>query len=162
MALHVRPALPADAEAIARVDASGTRTLRAVYRPTPAAIAGGRALRAGCETLVAELDGELVGVVRLRGDGDGDGDGDDTLQLFGLFVDEAHRRRGVARALVAAARERDYARIALHTIAETGNVPIFERLGFVTVAVQPADDVIGDGPRTDVALELRLRPDRPA
>jgi putative acetyltransferase len=158
MAPHVRPARPADADAIARVDASGTRTLRAVYRPTPAAIAGGHALRAGCETLVAELDGELVGVVRLRGDGD------DTLQLFGLFVDEAHRRRGVARALVAAACERDYARIALHTIAETGNVPIFERLGFVTVAEQPADDVVGDGPRTEVALELRLglRPGRPA
>jgi len=153
MAPRVRPALPADAAAIARVDDSGTRTLRAVYRPTPAAIAGGRALRAGCETLVAELDGELVGVVRLRGDGD-------TLQLFGLFVDEGHRRRGVARALVAAARERGYERIALHTIAETGNVPIFERLGFVTVAEQPADDVVGDGPLTEVALELR--PGRPA
>jgi GNAT superfamily N-acetyltransferase len=156
MAPRVRPALPADAEAIARVDASGTRTLRAVYRPTPAAIAGGRALRAGCETLVAELDGELVGVVRLRADGDGD----DTLQLFGLFVDEAHRRRGVARALVAAACARNYARIALHTIAETGNVPIFERLGFVTIVEQRADDVVGEGPLTDVAMELR--PGRPA
>ena len=155
MAPRVRPALPDDAGAIARVDDSGTRALRAVYQPTPAAIAGARALRAGCETLVAELGGEVVGVVRLRADGD-------TLQLFGLFVDEAHRRRGVARALVAAACERAYARIALHTIAETGNVPIFERLGFVTVAVQPADDVIGDGPRTDVALELELRPGRPA
>ena len=153
MAPHVRPALPADADAIARVDASGTRTLRAVYRPTPEALERGRGLRAGSETLVAELDGEVVGVVRLRAEGE-------TLQLFALFVDEAHRRRGVARALVAAACERAPARIALHTIAETGNVPIFARLGFVTVPEQAADDVTGDGQLTDVAMELR--PGRPA
>lgn len=59
------------------------------------------------------------------------------VYIQGLAVHPNHRRRGVAKELlrhVAAAAQREGKRVLrLSTIKETGNVPIFERLGFAVV-----------------------------
>ena len=60
--------------------------------------------------------------------------------MVGLFVHEHHRRRGVARALLDALGPR----LSLFTIRETGNVPIFERLGFAVVREELATEYVSD------------------
>jgi GNAT superfamily N-acetyltransferase len=92
---------------------------------------------AGC--LVAEVAGRIVGTLRWRTLAD-------RFHLIGPLVDPAFRQRGIGRALVEALADRarrteGVARLSLWTVTETGNVPIFERLGFRTVEVGPAADL---------------------
>ena len=54
----------------------------------------------GDEVLVAELDGDRVGLGRLVPIDDG------TVELGGIWTDERHRRHGVAGAIIAALKER--------------------------------------------------------
>lgn len=66
---------------------------------------------------------------------------ENALQIRGLAVHPEHRRLGIARQLIdfvaAEAKSRSLPALTLHTIKETGNVAIFERLGFVTVREEP-------------------------
>src|SRR5690349_1847561 len=111
----VRPARAGDDPAIADVSASALATLRHVYRPTPAAIARKHEL-ALLPRLVAIVDDALAGTVEYAL-------GAERLHLMGLFVAQAHRQRGVARALVAElVRLADKRPLSLNTIRETGNV----------------------------------------
>ncbi len=76
----------------------------------------------------AERGGPVVGFVGLRPK-------DDVLEISGLAVDPAHQRMGLGRALVKAAlrsaRQRGFARVALHV--STGNsaaITLYESEGF--------------------------------
>jgi GNAT superfamily N-acetyltransferase len=141
----VRPAQRGDEPAIEEVSASALETLRLVYRPTPAALTRKREL-AVLPRLVALVDDQVVGTVEYAL-------GDDRLHLMGLFVAAAHRQTGVARALVEQlAKLADRRPLSLNTIRETGNVPIFERLGFAIVSEAPACDVIGKTELHDVLM----------
>lgn len=125
-ALIVRDAAAGDE--LAAVTASAIATLRQTYRPTDAAVA--RAAARQSRRLVALERGEIVGTLEY-----------DAGHVVGLFVHEAHRRCGVARALLDALGPRA---LSLFTIRETGNVPIFERLGFAVVREQLATDYVSD------------------
>jgi GNAT superfamily N-acetyltransferase len=85
--------------------------------------------------LVALSDERVVGAVSCVLGYDG-------IHLLGLAVDPPFQRRGIARQVVTAvediARQRKLSRITLWTIRETGNVPVFERLGFRCVKERPA------------------------
>jgi ribosomal protein S18 acetylase RimI-like enzyme len=125
----VRPCRPEDESEAREVDVLATADLRRAYRPTQAALARRASLRAALTRLVALADTRVVGVVDYWKDGD-------RLAFLGLGVHPDFRRRGVARALV-----RDLERIGsdsgcqalgLHTVRQTGNVRIFERLGFMS------------------------------
>lgn len=141
----IRPAQRGDEPAIAQVRASALGTLREVYRPTPAAIARRHEL-APLPRLVAVVGEQLVGTVEYAL-------GEERLHLMGLFVAASHRQTGVARALVEElARLADHRPLSLNTIRETGNVAIFERLGFVIVSEAPARDVIGKTQLHDVLM----------
>jgi predicted N-acetyltransferase YhbS len=124
---HVRDATDADREGIEQVSREATATLRQVYRPTVAARARRAAEEPNLRTLVA-LDGELVvGCVYWSVEGS-------RLHLLGLGVGVAHRRKGISRSLlehlVGVAHELGLSGLSLNTVRETGNVEIFERLGF--------------------------------
>jgi GNAT superfamily N-acetyltransferase len=123
----VRDAEPGDE--LEPVLASGIATLRETYRPTNAAIAA-KAART-FHRLVAIASGELVGTLEHDGAG----------AVVGLFVHADHRRRGVARALLDALGPRE---LTLHAIRQTGNVAIFERLGFAVARESPATDYTSD------------------
>ena len=143
--IFVRPARVGDEPAIAEVSASALATLRQVYRPTPAAILRRREL-ALLPRLVALVDDQLVGTVEYAL-------GVERLHLMGLFVAASHRQIGVARALVAELARLAHERpLSLNTIRETGNVPIFERLGFAIVSETPATGVIGKTELHDVLM----------
>jgi len=134
--IKVRKATSEDTTAIDEVGRLAVADLRKVYRPTPSAVKRARAQRT--TRLVAVLDGRIVGTMRYRPEGD-------RLHLMGPMVHPDFRRRGVARAIVESvatiARTIGAARLSLFTVVETGNVPIFERMGFKVVRTTSAEDV---------------------
>jgi GNAT superfamily N-acetyltransferase len=126
-AIWIRDANDLDAPHIEEVARSAVATLRRTYWQKPDAERPALPARA---RVVAILDHQIVGTVEHFRDGD-------RIHLIGLFVHETKRRHGVARALVAElirrARAAGAQRLSLYTIRETGNVEVFERLGFRVV-----------------------------
>jgi len=150
----VRDAAVDELAAVAAVMGAATAQLRGVYRPTQEAIVRARA--APVRWLVALRGGEMVGVLRY-------GVEEDRLHL-GLGVRPEHQGRGVGRALIEGltrrAIELGLSRLSLYTIEETGNVPIFERLGFRSLRKEPAQGLqsVDGGTLTDVYMELPIAP----
>ena len=138
--IRVRPATPADEQAVPRIEAAATKQLRAVYAPTDRTRRRAGQAAPSLVRLVAEDESGVVGTVRFRTESD-------RLHLVGLMVDPAHQGQGVGRALVEDAVERarglGLGRVTLFTVAETGNEAIFVRMGFTTVDRTPAAGLIG-------------------
>lgn len=145
--IEVRHALPEDAFAIAQVQASTTAALRRIYRPNAKALANKSRISRDLERLVALVDGLVVGTVQHYLD-------EDRLRIVGLGVLEEYRKRGVAKALVESlvslAKHKRLEGIAARTVRETGNVPVFEKLGFVV-----ASDVPDEYSESDIYPVLR-------
>ena len=155
--IMVRPATDADADAMAEVSALAAETLRETYRPKESAGEGAPKPPGKLTRLVALIDGRIVGTVKYAMDGD-------ALRVIGLGVHPDFRKRGVATELIRyledLARVNGAARLSLRTVKETGNVAIFERLGFSTVSEQ--EDRFSESDRhvtlTDVFMEKALNP----
>ena len=153
--IAIRPCLETELPAAERLAADTFALLRQLYRPSHDALARKRTLEPRLTRLVA-LDGpELVGTVQYRIE-------DDRLHLLGLAVHPARQRQGIARALIShllqLARDRGCRALSLYTIEQTGNVPIFERLGFSVISRTPARDLVSTftSPLTDVFMERPL------
>ena len=145
MTLLIRPASPADAPGIAAVAESALAVSRRIYRPTPAAIARKHEQRR-LPHLVAVVGTEIVGTVEYAL-------GEDRLHLMSLFVLASHRRQGVARALVDELAKLAGTRpLSLNTIRQTGNVAVFERLGFSVVREEVTHDLVGESVLHDVYM----------
>lgn len=131
--ISVREALEQDGPAIEAVCRAAEAELRKVYRPNRKAIENRAAIASSLTRLVALVGDEVVGTVMFRTE-------PDRLHLIGLSVHANHRRTGVARSLVAAvereAKRRGLRRLSLYTVRETGNVAVFERMGFGVVREQ--------------------------
>lgn len=98
--MTIRPATREDAPALARLNAD----FNGVVEP-PEALAGRMAQLAGLETaLLAEIDGRAAGFACLRIVACLCSP-EPHAELTELYVDPAHRRRGVARALIARAEQ---------------------------------------------------------
>jgi len=134
MSVCVRLATPQDAPAAQRVSEEAFASLRTIYRPSAVAQANRAAISKDLRQLVAEKQGRIVGTVRF-------GIFDNCLRVIGLAVAPQNRRRGVARALIEElariASQRGCQSLSLYTVTQTGNVPIFQRLGFKVVSEQP-------------------------
>ncbi len=128
----VRDARPEDASDVVRVQDAAFVALRRIYRPSDQAIAHAKTLPLA--RIVAIDDERLVGTVQHRIDGD-------RLRVVALAVAPDAQRHGIARALVEqlveTARRRECSALALFTIEQTGNVAVFERLGFAVVSRRP-------------------------
>ena len=150
--LLIRDATSDDQPAISAVMAAATAQLRRVYKPTEAAMARARA--APVQRLVAVLDGRIVGALRYTKE-------DGRLHL-GLGVHPDHHRQGIARAMIEAlaarARQLGLSSLSLYTIKETGNVPIFQRLGFTPIREEPPKDLecVTGLPLSEVYMERVL------
>lgn len=155
MPLEVRAARPDDAAAVREVSARAHVVLRRVYRPTAEAIAARTARDADRACLVALSDGAVAGYLEYERERE-------HWHLLGPMVDPAQHRRGIARALVERlaelARAAGATELALVTIEQTGNVAIFEALGFRAVgrtAPRQLESATG-APITEIAMTRTL------
>jgi GNAT superfamily N-acetyltransferase len=133
----IRPAVAEEIAAAHSVAESSFAELRRVYVPRTAANDDSEFSR-----VVAVSDGQIVGTVSYAIQSG-------QLHLRELAVDAQHRRKGVARAIVGYLAELASAAacwtMSLYTIAQTGNVAVFERLGFRTVTEEPAIWAVSPG-----------------
>jgi len=125
--VRIRPAGPADRECAWQVYRAAFAPLRAVYRPPGDVEAHERKRAQLGHRLVAHCSRVLVATVQYEVHAR-------HVHLIGLAVDPRHQRRGIGALLVdhvaKLAPALGHAVLALDTIRETGNVPIFERMGF--------------------------------
>lgn len=132
--LTVRESVPGDEREVAEVDRLATADLRTVYRPTAEAQRARSVMDTHLQRLVAVLDGRVVGTVQYHVVGE-------RLSFLALGVHPAFRRRGVARALVQQLErigsDSGCSAVTLYTVRETGNVSIFERMGFRVESEEP-------------------------
>ena len=150
----VRGPTAGDAEAIREVNSLAVAALRKIYKPTEAAIKRKAARAPSRQRLVAESDGRVVATVECERRGD-------RLHLLGPMVHPDHQRRGIARALVdhiaGIAQSMGLAGLSLSTCRQTGNVPIFARLGFRVVRESVDEsglvENLTDEPLVDVYME---------
>jgi len=159
MAISVRFANTEDEEAAGRVSEEAFAAVRRFYRPNPAAHANLSAIAPALERLVAEDGGPIVGTVRF-------GIFDGCMRVVGLAVPPRFQRRGVARALIEEvarlARDKGCRSLALYAVTKTGNVAIFNRLGFQVISERPDEySISADGEALREAYmerTLRLQP----
>jgi GNAT superfamily N-acetyltransferase len=152
--VQVRLAMGKDAAEVSALTEGVFAALRAIYVPQPAS---GRAERLGGEWMgvVAEDEGGIIRTVQFQ-------ERTDALHVKGLAVRADWRRRGVARGLVTfvaeEARRRGLGRVTLYTVKQTGNVGVFERLGFWVVREEADATValVGGGVAVDVLMERRV------
>jgi predicted N-acetyltransferase YhbS len=140
-AIRVRAANEGDIDSVAAVTASALKTLRLTYRPPAAATARREQTASRRQRLVAEIEDQVCGTVEYELK-------DDSLHLMALAVTSAHRKRGIARRLIehlaVLAAGAGKPRLSLYTIAQTGNVAVFERLGFQAIREEPAVDLVSE------------------
>ena len=152
--IEVRPTRSSDNSAVDNLVGRAFAEHRGVYVPTPEARARASADAGAFSRVVATDRGEvLVGTLLYRVE-------DDRMHVRGLAVDPNRRRQGIARALLESvlkeARLTRLRAVSLFTVLQSGNVPIFERLGFQTVNTTVDESttlVQSGGPATAVYME---------
>ena len=122
-----RPAKPNEAPEVQKIMDAAFATVRDVYRPKPDAVPSSENANLDTKTIVALINEEIVGSLTVYQDAT-------ALYVSQLAVVEKFRKRGVARALMQSANEAAIEcganELRLNTIQETGNIAIFQRLGF--------------------------------
>jgi ribosomal protein S18 acetylase RimI-like enzyme len=153
--ISIGDATPADEKAIKEVSVLATASLREIYRPENTVLVASCSRTVQRTRRVARIHERVVGTVQYTCEGD-------RIHLIGLLVHPQFQRQGVARALVedvAQIGQRQGMRcLSLYTVKETGNVPIFAKLGFESITERIALDVESDRYETltDVYMEKSL------
>ncbi len=150
--IQVREASATEQSEAASVSYQAFATTRNIYKIKPDVVAATNANHDTLTRLVAVDDGNIVGTVKYRINRR-------RLHIIGLGVLPDKRRQGVARCLIdelfRLAASHDCSVMSLFTIKQTGNVAVFERLGFS--AVREEFDTLAvswtGGPLIDVYME---------
>lgn len=148
-------ATPEDAEAVTEVSDLAIAFLRKTYRPKKVTLINKPWESSLRIRWVALMHDRVVGTVQYAVE-------EDCIHLIG-FLDHRHfQRQGVARKLVQFLKDigrREGVRwLCLNTVKETGNVVIFERLGFEVIS--EGEDHKSESDRyerlTDVYMEMPI------
>ena len=128
--ITVRQAEPEDKEKVDALDALATATLRKTYRPKETVRRQNGIPHSTATRLVAVAENRIIGTVMYRME-------DDRVHVFRLGVHPEFRRQGIARVLLTTVEEMagdiGVRCVSLYAVKETGNVTIFERLGFKVI-----------------------------
>ncbi|MFH8974101.1 GNAT family N-acetyltransferase [Streptomyces sp. NPDC017890] len=157
---HIRQARPDDERPLRRIDHETWSYLHAVSpRPEPDDPFFGE-VSGPADHLVAELDGTVVGYVRL-GFPTPLASNTHVRQIRGLAVLDAARGNGAGRALVRAAvdeaRHQGFRRITLRVLGHnTAARGLYESEGFVVEGVQPEEFHLDGGYVDDVLMGQSL------
>jgi ribosomal protein S18 acetylase RimI-like enzyme len=131
----IREACNADREGYEAVSHCAIQILRKTYRPKRG-VTSAPAIGNDLKRLVALINEKIVGTVRYSID-------ENRLHLLGLMVHPDFHHQGIAKELVRYLTERaedqNIKILSLYTIKETGNVNIFEKMGFKVVRMESAD-----------------------
>jgi ribosomal protein S18 acetylase RimI-like enzyme len=159
--IHVRPAGAGDERALATLDRAAWSPLTSPAPPPPATDTRFFSERVDLrDVLVAEVDGRLGGYVRL-GRVFPIPANDHVLQISGIAVDPAVRRRGVGRLLLDAAigeaRSRGARRLTLRVLAHNeAAVGLYRSAGFETEGVLRGEFFLDGVYVDDVLMALDL------
>jgi ribosomal protein S18 acetylase RimI-like enzyme len=149
MPIVVRPAEADDVGVIRELSERAFSTVRHIYQPSARALEHRSSL--ALEALIAFRDGMPAGVVQWALE-------DDALRVIGLAVLPEQRRHGIARSFIERlsriAAERGCRALTLHTVVQTGNVAVFERLGFQVIEERP--DAYSVSPNGDPLTEAYM------
>lgn len=139
LTIEIREVLPEDQDAFRQVHARAFQPLRAIYKPGPKARSGeqnGKTTR-----LVAIRNGQIQATACYEIT-------DDFLEIFGFATDPEHQSQGLARAILQAmegiAQNAGKKQIRASVVTETGNVAIYQRLGFSELATKESQTFISD------------------
>ncbi len=125
--ITIRKATADDADDVAAVFNAAFAPLRSIYRPTGEVIARQADCAKERTRLVAEFGGQIVATVQFDNH-------KEHVHVIGLAVHPHFQRMGIARRMidwiVAHVPTLGHNLVALDTIKETGNVSLFEKLGF--------------------------------
>lgn len=137
MNIEIREMAPEDEPGTRIVSKESHATLRKIYSPTP--IAKQIGTEVPFTRLVALSAGQVVGMVTFEVDGK-------ALYFGSLGVLENFRRQGIATAIVVhleqTAKSQGFKKLTCATVKETGNVQIFEKLGFSVISSQLSDKFV--------------------
>ncbi|MGP2442579.1 GNAT family N-acetyltransferase [Streptomyces sp. JW3] len=158
---HIRPARPDDEEALRLLDRETWSPLHAVSPPPEPDAPFFREHSGPDAHLVAELDGRVVGYLRL-GRPTGLAANSHVRAVHGLAVSEAARGHGIGRLLVRAAvaeaRRLGARRLTLRVLGP--NTPargLYESEGFAVEGVQPEEFLLDGAYVDDVLMGRSLR-----
>lgn len=139
--ITVRDSIHGDEAEVRSLVANAFLTMRDIYRPRPDSVASSARLDLECEAIVAHCDGILAGAAYVYSEGT-------AMHVTQLAVLLDYRRRGIARQLLTfadgLALDSGLSELRLTTVQETGNVGIFERLGFSVFAMSEAAWCVSD------------------
>lgn len=133
--ITIRHPVSEDQAALAEIAALAKAQLSQTYRPTPEAIAQSKSSKESFTPLVAMLQNRLVGAVEytLR---------NTRIYFKALSVHPDFQRRGIARAIIqemeTLGQAKGASHIALNTTKETGNVEIYQKIGFQAISEKEA------------------------
>jgi len=152
MDILVREILKGDESARLEVLETATKEIRRTYQPR---VSGGRCAVEATGVLVALKGSTLVGTAEyiLK---------DHHVYLQGIAVHARYRGQGVCRALVLEvgeiAKRNALPTLALCAIEETGNVAIFEKLGFEMSSREVAPNYVSSSgaPVTQVGMKRKV------
>jgi ribosomal protein S18 acetylase RimI-like enzyme len=153
--VKVRPARPADEQALRRIDEATWTAEVSPAEPPPPAAPFFTERRRPVDTLVAEVDGDVAGYA-VVGPALTLGSHAHVLEILGLAVDPAHQHRGAGRRLVEAsverARDRGARKLFLRVLGpNTRARRLYEACGFVVEGVL-RDEFFLDGRYVDDVL----------
>jgi len=125
--IRTRNQLESDSDAVKSIVAAATNELRSIYHPVKTNVQKNSENLIG---MVATVKSDVVGLAEFHIDGK-------SILVRGLAVSPAHRRQGVATAIMEnlrlRAKKEGKTELKLSTIKETGNVKIFLKMGFSVV-----------------------------
>ncbi len=148
--MKIRPSKPEDCQQISEIVSSATEQLRKIYRPK----SSGPHKINEFSSIVSLANGSITGYVEYKLT-------ESCLYFQGLAVKLEQRNKGIATQLIQylakLAKDKDLKSIELATIEETGNVAVFQNIGFCITSKEITEQFISDAHDSLYKVYMRMK-----